>query len=192
MLSKSSGDTSINQMNHSQGSKGRVRTWFSNTFSKFMKKNKTPKDDETHSFNSGISNTLIHGEESQDLGVIERGVEAFTDEPTVEEVKDNSQDDLVIEDIGEPLLDLYISHRSKKRKENDSVLMVYDEPIQMNKHRKTTKKVPYLKNDNIQISITGEDEVMQGPPDQSNSPVSKNSKRQRKISKSSSGKQRRE
>ena len=43
--------------------------------------------------------------------------------------------------------------------------MVYDEPIQMNKHRKTNKKVPYLKNDNIQISITGEDEVMQGPPD---------------------------
>ena len=71
----------------------------------------------------------------------------------------------MIEDIDEPLLDLYISHRSKKRKDKDSILMVYDEPIQINKHRKTSKKVPYTKNENFQISITGVDEVMQGPPD---------------------------
>ena len=55
-----------------------------------MKKVKTPKDAESHSFDSGISNTIINCEESQDLGVIERGIEAFIDEPTVEEVKDDS------------------------------------------------------------------------------------------------------
>ena len=83
----------------------------------------------------------------------------------------------MIEDIDEPLLDLYISHRSKKRKDKDSVLMVYEEPINLNKSRKLSKKVPYNKNENIQISIIGEDEVMNGPPNQSSSPVSKNSKR---------------
>ena len=55
-----------------------------------MKKVKTPKNNESHSFNSEISNTIINGEESQDLRVIERDAEAFIDEPTVEEVKDNS------------------------------------------------------------------------------------------------------
>ena len=55
-----------------------------------MKKVKTPKNNENNSFNSGISNTIIQGEESQDLGVIERDAEAYIDELTVEEVKDNS------------------------------------------------------------------------------------------------------
>ena len=146
-----------------------------------MKKVKTPKNDESQSFNSVICNTIIQGEESQDLGVIERdriSAEAFIDEPTVEEVRDYSQDELVVEDIDEPLLDLYISHRSKKKKDKESVLMVYDEPIQMNKHRKTSNKVPYLKNENIEIKIVGEeDEVLHGLPHQSSSPLSKSSKR---------------
>ena len=57
-----------------------------------MKKVKTPRVDESHNFNSVICDTIIQGDESEDLGVIERdqiSVEAFVDEPTIEEVRDN-------------------------------------------------------------------------------------------------------
>ena len=131
------------------------------------KKVKTPRVDESQNFNSVICDTIIQGDESEDLGVIERdqiSAEAFVDEPTIEEVRDNQEDELVIEDIDEPMIDLYISHRSKKKKEKESILMVYDEPTDMNKHRKTLKKVPYSKNENIKIKIVGEDEEMHGPP----------------------------